>query len=62
MEYKGYSLKQACEEMIYKRLPQGSGGLVAVDKNGNYELIFNTQAMFRGVANSEGVFETAIWK
>jgi beta-aspartyl-peptidase (threonine type) len=62
MEYKGYSLKQACEEMIYKRLPKGSGGLVAVDKNGNYELIFNTQSMFRGVANSEGIFETAIWK
>jgi len=62
MEYKGYTLKQACEEMIYKRLPEGSGGIVAIDEDGNYELIFSTPSMFRAMANSEGVFETAIWK
>lgn len=62
MEYKGYTLKQACEEMIYKRLPEGSGGIIALDKDGNYEMIFNTPSMFRAIANSEGVFETAIWK
>lgn len=62
MEYKGYTLKQACEEMINNRLPDGSGGIIALDKDGNYEMLFNTLSMFRGVANSEGVFETAIWK
>jgi beta-aspartyl-peptidase (threonine type) len=61
MEYKGYSLKQACEEMIFNRLPKGSGGIIALDKDGNYELLFNTSSMMRGVANSDGVFETAIW-
>jgi beta-aspartyl-peptidase (threonine type) len=62
MEYKGYSLKQACEEMIFKRLPEDSGGLIALDKEGNYEMIFNTMSLFRGIANSEDVFETDIWK
>jgi beta-aspartyl-peptidase (threonine type) len=62
MEYKGYSLKQACEEIIFKRLPADSGGLIALDKDGNYEMIFNTTSMFRGVANFTGVFETDIWK
>ena len=62
MEYKGSSLKKACEEMVNNRLPEGSGGLIAVDKSGNYEMIFNTLSMFRAVANSDGVFETAIWK
>ncbi len=62
MEYKGYSLKRACEEMIDKRLPENAGGLVALDKSGNYEMIFNTSSMFRAVSNSEGVFEIAIWK
>ena len=62
MEYKGYSLKRACEEMIDKRLPENAGGLIALDKNGNYEMIFNTSSMFRAVSNSEGVFEIAIWK
>lgn len=62
MELKGYSLKQACEEVMYKTLPEGAGGIIAVDKDGNYEMIFTTPAMFRAVANSEGVFQTAIWK
>lgn len=62
MEYKGYTLKQACDEMINKVLPQNAGGFIAVDKDGNYEMPFNTSSMFRGVAKSDGVFETAIWK
>ncbi len=62
MEYKGYTLKQACDEMINKVLPANAGGFIAVDKDGNYAMPFNTTSMFRGVANSDGVFETAIWK
>jgi beta-aspartyl-peptidase (threonine type) len=53
IEYKGYSLKQACDEMIYKRLPEGSGGFIALDKDGNYEMPFNTYSMMRAVANVE---------
>lgn len=62
MEFKGYSLKQAAEEVLYKILPQGSGGIIAVDKNYNFEFPFNTPSMMRGVASSGGVFEIKIWK
>lgn len=62
MELKGYSVKQACEEVMYKVLPEGAGGIIAVDKDGNYEMIFTTPSMFRAVANSDGLFQTAIWK
>lgn len=62
MKYKGYSLKQACEEMMYNVLPNAAGGIIAVDKNGNYQMIFTTNSMFRGVANSSGIFEVAIFK
>ncbi|MBK7631339.1 MAG: isoaspartyl peptidase/L-asparaginase [Ignavibacteriales bacterium] len=62
MEYKGYTLKQACDEMIYNRLPEGSGGIIAIDKNGNFEMPFNTNSMFRAVANSDGEFKVEIWK
>ena len=62
MEYKGYTLKQAADEMIHKRLKPGSGGIIAVDKDGNYVFSFNTLGMFRGVANSKGLFEVKIWK
>lgn len=62
MEYKGYTLKQACDEMIYKRLPEESGGIVALDKDGNYEMPFNTISMMRAVANSKGVSIIEMWK
>ena len=62
MQYKGMSLKDAVDEMIYKRLKKDDGGLIAVDKDGNYAMEFNTSGMFRGVATSSGVFKVAIWK
>ncbi len=62
MEYKGYTLKQACDEIILKKLPAGSGGIIAVDKDGNFEMPFNTESMFRAVANSNGDFNVEIWK
>lgn len=62
MEYKGYTLKQACDEMIYKILPAESGGIIAIDKDGNFEMPFNTKSMMRAVANSEGEFKIEIWK
>jgi beta-aspartyl-peptidase (threonine type) len=61
MEYKGLSLQEAAEEII-SRLPKDGGGLIAVDKDGNYAFVFNTSSMPRGIANSEGEFKTSIWK
>jgi beta-aspartyl-peptidase (threonine type) len=62
MKFKGYSLQEAANEMILNVLPVGSGGIIAVDKEGNYALVFNTSSMLRGIANSDGVFEVNIWK
>jgi beta-aspartyl-peptidase (threonine type) len=62
MEFKGYTLKQAVEDIIFQILPKDSGGIIAVDKNYNFELLFNTSSMLRGVANSDGVFDVEIWK
>jgi beta-aspartyl-peptidase (threonine type) len=60
--YKNYSLKEAAEEMIHKKITKGDGGLIAVDKDGNYVVVYNTNGMFRAVANSSGIFETKIWE
>lgn len=62
MEYKGYSLKKAADEVIYKMLDPEDGGLIAVDKKGNYAMPFSTSGMFRGVATSSGIFTVDIWK
>ncbi len=49
MEYKDYSLEQACREVIGQRLLRigGDGGLVAVDGQGNISMPFNTEGMYR---------------
>jgi L-asparaginase / beta-aspartyl-peptidase len=62
MEYRNMPLKDAAKMMIQERLPKGSGGIIAVDKNGNYVAEFNTESMFRGTADSKGTFEVKIWE
>jgi beta-aspartyl-peptidase (threonine type) len=62
MEYKNYSLEQAANEVVHELFNPGDGGVIAVDKNGSSAMVFNTPGMFRGVANSEGLFEVKIWE
>lgn len=64
MEYKNMSLQQACEEVVLKKLVamNGEGGLIGVDAQGNAALVFNSAGMYRGVRNSNGASEIAIYK
>ncbi|MDF1698119.1 MAG: isoaspartyl peptidase/L-asparaginase [Saprospiraceae bacterium] len=52
MEYGGKSLKEAGEIIINKKLVEkgGTGGVVALDRNGNIAMPFNTPGMYRGYA------------
>jgi beta-aspartyl-peptidase (threonine type) len=49
MEYKGYTLKQACDYVVKDKLVKlgGEGGLIAIDISGNIELPFNSEGMYR---------------
>lgn len=49
MEYKGLTLKEACDTVVMKKLKKmgGEGGLIAIDNQGNIELVFNTEGMYR---------------
>lgn len=49
MEYKGLSLHEACELVVHDKLVKigGEGGLVAVDKQGNISMPFNSEGMYR---------------
>lgn len=49
MEYKGMTLKQACDFVVKDKLVQlgGEGGLIAIDALGNIELPFNSEGMYR---------------
>jgi beta-aspartyl-peptidase (threonine type) len=55
-------LQQAADEVIFNIMPEGSGGVIAVDIDGNYAMVFNTPSMSRGVATSDGIFEVKIWE
>ncbi len=50
MEYKEMSLEDAADLVINRKLKnqKANGGIVAIDKNGNISMKFNTPGMFRG--------------
>ncbi len=56
MAYKSLSLQEACEEVVNGQLVKsgGEGGLVAVDKDGNISLSFNSEGMYRAWKNEAG--------
>lgn len=63
MEFKGYTLQQACEEVVLKNLVEikGEGGMIAVDKDGNPAMVFNSAGMYRGFKSSDGSTDIAIY-
>jgi L-asparaginase / beta-aspartyl-peptidase len=63
MEYKNMNVTEACREEIRKLTElNGTGGVIAVDANGNIAMEFNTSGMFRGYIKSTGEKEIAIFK
>jgi beta-aspartyl-peptidase (threonine type) len=54
MLYKNLSLQQATEFVVMDKLKKlnAEGGLIAVDKNGNHSLVFNSEGMYRAYFNS----------
>lgn len=64
MEYKGMGLTSAAEEVIFKKLTAlgGTGGIVALDKDLNVAMIFNTDGMYRGYFLNGGEPVVKIYK
>ncbi|MGL5698900.1 MAG: beta-aspartyl-peptidase [Kluyvera sp.] len=52
MEYGNLSLLEACERVVMEKLPAlgGSGGAIAIDREGNVVLPFNSEGMYRAWA------------
>ena len=63
LEYKQLNIKQAAKISLDKvKKLGGSGGVIALDKFGNYAMEFNTKGMYRGVKDSKGNFKVSIFK
>ena len=63
MVYKGESLETAAGYVVNQKLVDkgGEGGLIAVDKNGQISMPFNSEGMYRGMAQP-GVRKVLIFK
>ncbi|MDA0356085.1 MAG: isoaspartyl peptidase/L-asparaginase [Bacteroidetes bacterium] len=56
MTYKNVSVEQASEAVINGKLKaiNGGGGVIALDREGNFTMPFNTPGMYRGFISLEG--------
>lgn len=63
MEYKGLSLTEACDQVVMHKLVAigGEGGLIAIDKQGNVVMPFNSSGMYRAMRKSDGQTTMAIY-
>ncbi len=63
MQYKGLPLKEAAQTALdnAKQLG-GTGGLIALDKDGNFAMPFNTSGMYRGSVDADGKVSVEIYK
>ncbi|MBF8151273.1 isoaspartyl peptidase/L-asparaginase [Winogradskyella sp. F6397] len=64
MEYKGLSLQEAARIVIQEKVPNlgGNGGIIAVDKDGNMVMEFNTAGMYRATMNDKGELVIGIYE
>jgi beta-aspartyl-peptidase (threonine type) len=64
IEYSNLSLQDACERVVMEKLPAlgGSGGLIAVDREGNVALPFNSEGMYRAYAYAGDTSTVGIYR
>jgi beta-aspartyl-peptidase (threonine type) len=62
IEYKNLSVEEAAKTALQKAKDLGgSGGLIAMDKEGHFVLPFNTSGMYRGWVDSAGKIAVEIY-
>lgn len=64
MQYQHLPLARAVDTMIHDKLKRtgGEGGVIALDRDGNYAMDFNSAGMHRGVRDSRGRREIAMYR
>jgi beta-aspartyl-peptidase (threonine type) len=64
VEYAGVSLQEAADSVVMKKVPRlgGDGGIIALDRQGNISMTFNTEGMYRGFIKKRGEGKTFIYK
>ncbi|HEY2035995.1 MAG TPA: isoaspartyl peptidase/L-asparaginase, partial [Steroidobacteraceae bacterium] len=63
VEYRGLPLGEAVRELLHQRLRElgGTGGVIAIDRDGGIVTEFSTEGMFRGARDSSGLRQIDIY-
>jgi beta-aspartyl-peptidase (threonine type) len=66
MRYQGLSVEKAAQRVVHGELVtlggEGTGGLIALDRNGHFAMECNTPGMYRGYIKADGVPHTFIYR
>lgn len=64
MEYGNLSVQAAADSVVLRKLPRlgGDGGIIALDRQGNFAMPFCTEGMYRGYITKKGEGKTFIYK
>jgi beta-aspartyl-peptidase (threonine type) len=64
IRYKRLSIQAAAEEVVMNKLAKlgGTGGIIAIDRNANIAMPFNTDGMYRAYKVQGGKTFVAIYK
>ncbi len=64
MKYKGWSVQQAADEVIRKKLKSagGEGGVIALDRSGSFCPSYNSEGMYRGCITKVGTISVKIFE
>ena len=62
MRYRGLGVVEAADEVVMRQLVRlgGSGGVIAVGRDGRIAMPFNSEGMLRGAMDSRGLFATGL--
>jgi beta-aspartyl-peptidase (threonine type) len=66
MKYRKMSVREAAKLVIFDELVklggEGTGGLIAMDREGHFAMEFNTRGMYRGYVGEDGVPHTFLYR
>ncbi len=64
MMYRGMSVAQATNEVVMRKLVEfgGEGGVIAMDREGNVAMPFNSEGMYRGYIGPDGEVTVEIYR
>ncbi|MEX1025779.1 MAG: isoaspartyl peptidase/L-asparaginase [Planctomycetota bacterium] len=64
MRYLGENVMEAADAVVLQKLTAagGTGGIIALDAEGNIAMPFNTEGMYRGWIDEDGKVTLSIWR